>query len=81
MNMFMQDGDYNKPIPAQWQENLNHPISTDSGDCKAQAFNTGSDQLCEACNRNQLLKIRQLASYVPYSEVGLRHRSYFIAPT
>lgn len=64
-----QDGDYNKPIPSQWSEDLNHPISLESGDRGARNYNSGSDQLCEACNRNQLLKIRQLSNYVPYNEV------------
>ncbi|ELU18533.1 hypothetical protein CAPTEDRAFT_188375 [Capitella teleta] len=69
-NGFTKDGDYNKPIPAQWSCDLNHPITAETKDRSPDHFNSGSDQLCEACNRNQLLKIRQLSNFVPYNEVN-----------
>ena len=59
-----QDGDYNKPIPTQYNGDLNHPVSCEQGD-----FISNNDVLCEKCSRNQLLKTKQLAAFVPLNEV------------
>ena len=61
---FTQDGDYNKPIPTQYNGDLNHPVSCEQGD-----FISNNDVLCEKCSRNQLLKTKQLAAFVPLNEV------------
>ena len=60
-----QTGDYNKPIPAQYDDRLNHPAG-----CAQEEFISGDELLCHRCSQNQLLKVKQLANFVPYSEVG-----------
>ncbi|KAK7094180.1 transmembrane protein 201-like [Littorina saxatilis] len=62
-NGFSTDGDYNKPVPAQFTEDINHPIN-----CRAGEFLTRCQYLCHNCQRNQLLKIKQLAAFVPLNE-------------
>lgn len=62
-NGFDKDGNYNKPIPSQYDERLNHPIT-----CDKDEFLGGHDILCARCSQNQLLKIKQLANFVPYNE-------------
>ena len=59
-----QTGDYNKPIPSQYDDRLNHPIS-----CEREEFISGDNLLCSRCSENQLLKVKQLANFVPYNEV------------
>lgn len=67
-NGFKEDGDYNKPIPAQHDERLNFtaPAScqSDSSPLKMKT----SNQLCSACNYHQLVKIRLLANFTPTEE-------------
>ncbi|KAL8594001.1 hypothetical protein ACOMHN_028987 [Nucella lapillus] len=62
-NGFTPDGDYNKPVPAQYTEEINHPVN-----CEPTEFLTRSQFLCHACQRNQLLKVKQLAAFEPLNE-------------
>ncbi|XP_068162527.1 transmembrane protein 201 [Antennarius striatus] len=67
-NGFQENGDYNKPIPAQYMEHLNHgvsggPISSDAPST-LQWVNCQM-LLCRKCNNNQTVKIKQLASFIP----------------
>eukprot|EP00106_Octopus_bimaculoides_P020736 XP_014788178.1 PREDICTED: transmembrane protein 201-like isoform X1 [Octopus bimaculoides] len=64
-NGFKKDGDYNKPIPAQWSPELNFPIS-----CSKQKMVPLSNGLCSACNERQLLKVQQLAVFKPFVEAN-----------
>lgn len=64
-NGFNEDGDYNKPIPTQYNGDLNHPVSCAQGD-----YISNNDVLCEKCSRNQLLKTKQLAAFVPLNEAN-----------
>lgn len=64
-NGFNEDGDYNKPIPTQYNGDLNHPVSCAQGD-----YISNNDVLCENCTRNQLLKTKQLAAFVPLNEAN-----------
>jgi len=63
-NGFKDDGSYNKEIPAQHEEALN----------SAKCFSTVSSpaspvtSFCADCNRNQLIKIKQLAAFSPLNE-------------
>ena len=61
-----QDGDYNKPIPAQYVEDFNYPITPER---RSDSLNDSSDVLCRRCQTNQLLKIKQLANFTPHHEV------------
>ncbi|XP_065072781.1 uncharacterized protein LOC135697123 [Ochlerotatus camptorhynchus] len=65
-NGFTQDGDYNREIPAQYQCRLN-PRSNITDDDKI-SYAAPYNGLCFGCNRNQELKIHQLASFVPEVE-------------
>jgi hypothetical protein len=65
-NGFNEDGDYNKEIPAQFFSRLNpKPNVTDD---EKVAYTEPKNGLCKACNRNQELKIHQLATFVPENE-------------
>ncbi|KAJ8360785.1 hypothetical protein SKAU_G00173100 [Synaphobranchus kaupii] len=67
-NGFQENGDYNKPIPAQYMEHLNHGISAGSSHpetSKTLQWVNCQMLLCKKCNNNQTLKIKQLASFVP----------------
>ena len=63
---FVQDGDYNKEVPAQYTEDINHPVT-----CHQTEFLTRGQYLCHRCQRNQLLKVKQLATFEPLNEVGV----------
>ncbi|CAL8261609.1 unnamed protein product [Gadus morhua 'NCC'] len=67
-NGFQENGDYNKPIPAQYLENLNHGVSASLPPSDLprtlQWVNTQM-LLCRKCNNNQTSKIKQLASFTP----------------
>ena len=65
-NGFKEDGDYNTEIPAQYYSKLN-PRSNITDDEKV-GYVEPKNGLCAACNRNQELKIHQLASFVPENE-------------
>nr|CAD7202183.1 unnamed protein product [Timema douglasi] len=62
-NGFSNDGGYNKDIPAQHDELLNHPINT-ANQTKSLGQISSSKSLCHYCNINQELKIQQLAGFV-----------------
>lgn len=74
MLFLFQNGDYNKPIPAQYMEHLNHMVTswaTPSEASKLQQWPNGQILFCKKCNNNQPLKIKQLASFVPRDEVRI----------
>ncbi|XP_046558786.1 transmembrane protein 201-like [Haliotis rubra] len=62
-NGFDKAGDYNKDIPAQHMLELNHGIG-----CRPEEYLGSSSALCNGCEQNQLLKVKQLASFVPMNE-------------
>lgn len=67
-NGFQENGDYNKPIPAQYKEHLNHGVSASipsSESPKTLQWVNCQMLLCRKCNNNQSLKIKQLASFIP----------------
>ncbi|KAJ8404680.1 hypothetical protein AAFF_G00335430 [Aldrovandia affinis] len=67
-NGFQENGDYNKPIPAQYMEHLNHGISAGlphPDTTKTLQWVNCQMLLCKKCNNNQTVKIKQLASFVP----------------
>ncbi|KAL7864917.1 hypothetical protein AOLI_G00163370 [Acnodon oligacanthus] len=70
-NGFQENGDYNKPIPAQYMEHLNHGVSAGipvSEVPKTLQWVNCQMLLCKKCNNNQTLKIKQLASFTPREE-------------
>ncbi|XP_019367317.1 PREDICTED: transmembrane protein 201 [Gavialis gangeticus] len=70
-NGFQENGDYNKPIPAQYMEHLNHVVSGATTFCdptKPQQWVSSQLLLCKKCNNHQTMKIRQLASFSPREE-------------
>lgn len=69
-NGFAEDGHYNKTIPAQFCEELNirpHIKSKSRVVANGKADQTTSI-LCGNCSRNQCLKVKQLANFVPLAE-------------
>ena len=66
--IFAKDDDYNKPIPSQYAESLNYPVPAAN---LSRTFVGGDNDLCDRCNRNQLLKVKQLANFVAYDEVPI----------
>lgn len=67
-NGFQENGDYNKPIPAQYMEHLNHGVSgslPSSEAPKTLQWVNCQMLLCRKCNNNQTAKIKQLASFIP----------------
>ncbi|XP_048854481.1 transmembrane protein 201 [Brienomyrus brachyistius] len=70
-NGFQENGDYNKPIPAQYMEHLNHGVSaglTQAEVARPLQWVNCQMLLCKKCNHNQTLKIKQLASFLPRDE-------------
>ncbi|KAF4078057.1 hypothetical protein AMELA_G00195010 [Ameiurus melas] len=70
-NGFQENGDYNKPIPAQYMEHLNHGVSAGlpvSEAPKTLQWVNCQMLLCKKCNNNQTVKIKQLASFAPREE-------------
>ncbi|XP_055524470.1 uncharacterized protein LOC129718081 [Wyeomyia smithii] len=65
-NGFTEDGDYNREIPEQYQCRSN-PHANITDDDKIN-YSVPYNGLCFGCNRNQELKIHQLASFVPEVE-------------
>lgn len=70
MCFISQDGDYNCDIPAQRSSKLNKwkvsSFSSMNGSMSERI--TPSNGLCDPCNRNQELKVQQLASFEPENE-------------
>ncbi|KAF7657739.1 hypothetical protein LDENG_00022720 [Lucifuga dentata] len=67
-NGFQDNGDYNKPIPAQYMEHLNHGVSGSlplSEAPKTMQWVNCQMLLCKKCNNNQSAKVKQLASFIP----------------
>ncbi|KAL6119806.1 tmem201 [Pungitius sinensis] len=65
-NGFQENGDYNKPIPAQYMEHLNHGVSGSlPSTTNTQQGVTSQMLLCRKCIKNQTVVIKQLASFVP----------------
>ncbi|KAJ0036885.1 hypothetical protein NQD34_005562 [Periophthalmus magnuspinnatus] len=67
-NGFQENGDYNKPIPAQYMEHLNHGVSgshPSPDPPKTLQWVNCQMLLCRKCNNNQTSKIKQLASFIP----------------
>ncbi|KAM6929949.1 transmembrane protein 201 [Lycodopsis pacificus] len=65
-NGFQENGDYNKPIPAQYMEHLNHGVSGGlPPTAKPQQGVNSQMLLCRKCSKNQTVVIKQLASFVP----------------
>ncbi|KAL1413877.1 hypothetical protein MTO96_007927 [Rhipicephalus appendiculatus] len=68
-NGFKADGDYNKPIPAQFDEALNFTASSCQSDSSPSALKLKPDnQLCSVCNYHQVIKVRLLANFTPTEE-------------
>ena len=71
-NGFDADGNYNKAIPAQFSESLNSlkgsSISHEATLQQQTANSVVANQFCADCNRNQLIKIKQLAAFTPLHE-------------
>lgn len=66
-NGFKEDGDYNKDLQAQYSPKYNkQPVPR----TQQQSVHGTKHvrQLCETCNRNQELKVHQLASFTPTDE-------------
>lgn len=63
-----QDGDYNRDIPAQRVSKMNASRFARASASNANDVLPASNGLCEPCNRNQELKMQQLASFVPVDE-------------
>lgn len=69
-NGFTPDGDYNREIPAQ--HDLSHARLTFCS--KPQPYNKSPQNgLCQDCNRNQELKVAQLASFQPINPDNFDH--------
>lgn len=70
--LVFQNGDYNKPIPAQYAEHLNQgaPAGPPNPDTSKTLQWVNCQMLvCKKCNLKQTLKIKQLASFVPREDV------------
>lgn len=70
-NGFQSNGDYNKPIPAQHNEHLNHGVCgslPSAVTTQTQQWVNCQMLLCRKCNNNQTVKIKQLASFIPRDE-------------
>lgn len=79
--LLFQNGDYNKPIPAQYLEHLNHGVSGGvpaSETPKTLQWVNCQMLLCKKCNNNQTVKIKQLASFIPRDDVCILFPSSFI---
>lgn len=70
-----QNGDYNKPIPAQYMEHLNHVVSSvprPRDPAQPQQWVSSQVLLCRRCSHHQTTKIKQLAAFTPREEVSTR---------
>ncbi|KAK7811092.1 hypothetical protein U0070_016032 [Myodes glareolus] len=65
------NGDYNKPIPAQYMEHLNHVVSSvpsPRDPAQPQQWVSSQVLLCRRCSHHQTTKIKQLAAFTPREE-------------
>ena len=69
IHLSLQDGGYNKPIPAQYEANLNRSVTSEATSNDTSATSDEPSVLCATCQQNQLLKVKQLANFVPFNEV------------
>ena len=67
-NGFGEDGNYNKAIPAQFSETLNSLRGSSASQESTPPQQPVTQQFCADCNRNQLIKIKQLAAFTPLHE-------------
>ncbi|KAM5246999.1 transmembrane protein 201 isoform 2-T2 [Ctenodactylus gundi] len=70
-NGFQENGDYNKPIPAQYLEHLNHVVSSvpsPRDPTQPQQWVSSQVLLCRRCSHHQTTKIKQLAAFAPREE-------------
>ncbi|XP_014442071.1 transmembrane protein 201 [Tupaia chinensis] len=70
-NGFQENGDYNKPIPAQYMEHLNHVVSSVPSlrdPTQPQQWVSSQVLLCKRCSHHQTTKIKQLAAFTPREE-------------
>ncbi|XP_069935430.1 transmembrane protein 201 isoform X2 [Oryctolagus cuniculus] len=70
-NGFQENGDYNKPIPAQYMEHLNHVVSSAPSPrdpAQPQQWVSSQVLLCRRCSHHQTTKIKQLAAFAPREE-------------
>ncbi|XP_036901200.1 transmembrane protein 201 isoform X2 [Sturnira hondurensis] len=70
-NGFQENGDYNKPIPAQYLEHLNHVVSSAPSPRtppQPQQWVSSQVLLCRRCSHHQTTKIKQLAAFTPRDE-------------
>ncbi|XP_030876215.1 transmembrane protein 201-like [Leptonychotes weddellii] len=70
-NGFQENGDYNKPIPAQYLEHLNHVVSSaprPRAPAQPQQWVSSQVLLCRRCSHHQTTKIKQLAAFAPRDE-------------
>lgn len=73
-NYIFKDGNYNCDIPAQRSTKLNKwktsSISSLNGSINGSMGGrlTPANGICQPCNRNQELKVQQLASFEPENE-------------
>ncbi|XP_022255524.1 transmembrane protein 201-like isoform X2 [Limulus polyphemus] len=68
-NGFSETGDYNKPIPAQYDESLNFPVTGSVVEGYEEKYKQPLiNGLCKECNQNQTMKIRLLADFVPLNK-------------
>ncbi|KAF7466804.1 hypothetical protein GHT09_001953 [Marmota monax] len=70
-NGFQENGDYNKPIPAQYMEHLNHVVSSvrvPQDPTQPQQWVSSQVLLCRRCSHHQTTKIKQLAAFAPREE-------------
>ncbi|XP_055966958.1 transmembrane protein 201 [Sorex fumeus] len=69
-NGFQENGDYNKPIPAQYLEHLNHVVGSAPAPLAPpqQQWVSSRTLLCRRCSQHQATKIRQLAAFTPRDE-------------
>ncbi|XP_036033990.1 transmembrane protein 201 [Onychomys torridus] len=70
-NGFQENGDYNKPIPAQYMEHLNHVVSSvpsPRDPVQPQQWVSSQVLLCRRCSHHQTTKIKQLAAFTPREE-------------
>ncbi|XP_022199116.1 transmembrane protein 201 homolog [Nilaparvata lugens] len=65
-NGFLEDGDYNRLIPAQYDELLNVPRFASNAREQYSGMRS-SPTLCANCNSNQQMKIAQLAMFMPFN--------------